>query len=229
MNEPRRIFIGVDARQPVAYNVLQWSLQWGAKRPIIVQPILLRQLPQGIPRGLTDFSLSRYLVPWLCGFKGRALFMDADMVATHDTDINELFDLMENEFFDVAMNTELPRFEWPSMMLFDCPAFEHITPETLSSIKNPLADRTIESFPSQWNRMVITGGDGKDADHAKILHFTQGLPCFFETRNTPGASQWEVMKRHMLHSVSWMELMGQSVHVRPVLEAMITRYTRKLG
>ena len=82
------IFIGVDRRQWLAYTVLQHSLQSRSSKPLAITPLVLPQLP--ITRqGLTDFTFSRYLVPWLCDYKGVALFVDADFLCL--TDINELF------------------------------------------------------------------------------------------------------------------------------------------
>jgi len=224
-----KIFIGVDRRQPVAYNVLQWSLQWNSKRPLQIAPLLSTQLPE-MRRGLTDFTYSRYLVPYLCNFEGRALFIDGDMVVTEGTDINELFDMMPADF-DIAVNRSLPRFEWPSMMLFNCERFEHLTPEYVNDASHaPIVyeDLNVFDIPEEWNRMVVTGGHYRDSEGAKILHFTQGLPCFFETQRTPGASVWQLYKRHMLHSVPWKDLMLKSVHGRPVLEALINYYQRDM-
>ena len=75
------VFIGYDPRQPVAYNVLQHSIVRHASEPVAITPLILKQLPIE-RRGLTEFTFSRFLVPYLCGFKGMAVFLDADMVVT---------------------------------------------------------------------------------------------------------------------------------------------------
>mgnify|MGYP003348841068 CR=1 FL=1 len=78
-----RIFIGIDARQPVAYHVLVSSIQRRASRPVAITPLILEQLP--IQRqGLTTFTFSRYLVPYLCGYEGQGLFIDSDMILLDD-------------------------------------------------------------------------------------------------------------------------------------------------
>src|SRR6267378_6473230 len=41
-------------------------------------------------RNLTEFSLYRYLIPELCSFEGKAIYLDSDMVCLRD--IGELFD-----------------------------------------------------------------------------------------------------------------------------------------
>ena len=75
-----RVFIGYDDRQPVAYNVLQFSIATRSSRPVTITPLIINQLP--IKRtGLTPFTFSRFLVPWLCDYQGTALFLDIDMQA----------------------------------------------------------------------------------------------------------------------------------------------------
>jgi len=66
-NQPLRIFIGYDHRQAVAYNVLQFSLFRRSSRPLSISPLVLPTLPM-TRQGLTPFTFSRFLVPWLCDF-----------------------------------------------------------------------------------------------------------------------------------------------------------------
>ena len=112
MDEPLRVFIGVDRRQPVAYTAAAWSIARYATKPVAVTPLLLDQLPI-TRRGLTGFTYSRWLVPWLCGFRGKALFMDADMIVR--ADVAELFAL--DDMSAVSVMQEQERFEWPSLMV----------------------------------------------------------------------------------------------------------------
>ena len=118
------VFIGYDPRQPLAYNVLQHSIVRHSSRPVAITPLILSQLPMK-RRGLTEFTFSRFLVPYLCGFKGKALFLDADMVVTGD--ISELFE--QDELYAVAVQQDQPKFEWPSVMFFNCGACIRLTPE----------------------------------------------------------------------------------------------------
>ncbi len=76
-----RIFIGLDSRQPLAHTVAYTSLIQNASRPVSVTPLILEQLPIK-RRGLTEFTFSRYLVPWLMDYQGVGLFMDAQLVVT---------------------------------------------------------------------------------------------------------------------------------------------------
>ena len=78
-----RVFVGYDERQAVSYTTLQQSILETASQPVSVTPLILRTLPI-TRRGLTPFTFSRFLVPWLCKYEGHALFMDADMFLVSD-------------------------------------------------------------------------------------------------------------------------------------------------
>lgn len=220
MMEPIRVFIGYEPRQPIAYNVLQHSIVRHASRPVSITPLILKQLPIK-RRGLTEFTFSRFLVPWLCGFRGHAVFMDADMVVTGD--IAELVDLAPMSAVSVVKDQQ--RFEWSSMMLFNCGACIRLTPEFIDDEKNQLLDLawapSIGDLPKAWNHCV--GYEPPD-DEAKLLHFTQGLPLWHETAGLRQDAAWHEEHRAATHTVTWKELMGRSIHAKHVLERMFGRY-----
>lgn len=206
-----RVFIGTDPRQPIAYNVLANSILRHASKPVAITPLSLKTLPIK-RRGLTEFSFSRFLVPYLCDFKGAALFLDADMVVT--ADIAELF-AQANGLDSVQVNRNQERFEWPSAMLFNCEHCTTLTPEYIDSPKNQLYDfawaKSIGQFDAAWNKAVGYAPAGLDA---KLYHFTKGIPIWRETRGNVEDAVFHDAYKHMLHSVSHAELMGNSVHVR---------------
>jgi len=96
-----RVFIGFDSREGVAVNVLTDSIQAHATRPVQIAQIRLSQL-EGVykrsrhPLQSTDFSFSRFLVPWLCNYEGWALFIDADMLCRGD--LSELWELRDERY-----------------------------------------------------------------------------------------------------------------------------------
>jgi len=213
------VFIGYDPRQPIAYNVLQHSIVTNSSAPVSITPLILSQLPIK-RRGLTEFTYSRFLVPYLCGFKGKALFLDADMVVTGD--IAELFEL--GGMNSVSVMQEQPKFEWASAMLFNCGACLQLTPEFIDDEQNKLFDlawaKYVGALPKEWNHCV---GYMEPAD-AHLYHYTQGLPCFHETKGLAEDGVWEDARRKANGTVSWNELMGNSVHREPVLRRMLGRY-----
>jgi hypothetical protein len=206
---PIRVFIGVDERQPVGLTVLQHSIVWRSSHPVAIQPLILKQLPIK-RRGLTSFTFSRFLVPWLCGYEGQAIFMDADVLVRGD-----IAELIREASMDheVLVMQDQPRFEWPSVMVFNNPLCRVLTPEYIDDPANKLFDlawaKSPGSFPKEWNRCVgyESGGD------AKLYHYTQGLPVWPETRgNFPEDQLWIDEHRRANGTVAWKELMGSSVH-----------------
>jgi lipopolysaccharide biosynthesis glycosyltransferase len=204
-----RVFIGYDPRQPIAYNVLQHSIVRHASRPVSITPLILRQLPLK-RRGLTEFTYSRFLVPWLCGYSGQALFLDADMVVKGD--IAEVFADFDGE---VAMQVSQAQFEWASAMLFNCDRCGHLTPEFVEDKSNVLFDmkwaERIGQLSPTWNHCV---GYAEPQD-SKLYHYTQGIPVWEQTRGVEDLPFMTEAKA-MLHTVSWQELMGNSVHAEHV-------------
>lgn len=87
MQSPFRIFIGTEDSQVVAHQVLEHSIRRHATVPVQVTPML--NLPVPVPanpanRARVGFSFTRFLIPELCGYEGRALYIDADMLVFGD-------------------------------------------------------------------------------------------------------------------------------------------------
>lgn len=210
-----RIFIGIDERQPVAYHVLVSSIQRRASRPVAITPLILNQLPIE-RRGLTSFTYSRYLVPYLCGYQGQGLFIDSDMLLLGD--IAELFDDATGAAVDVVPFAGQFAFERPSVMLFDCAQCKSLTPEFIeTNIPQDFATWTnnVGALSPDWNHLV---GYAQPNPNAKLIHYTQGVPGYKECRDCEYAAEWFAEKQTMLEHCSWLEIMGNSVHAKPVLD-----------
>jgi hypothetical protein len=149
------------------------------------------------------------------------LFLDADMVVTGD--ICELFDCADYTY-DLQMQTEQPKFEWPSAMLFNNARCRVLTPEFIENPENKLFNmewaKSVGSFPAEWNHCV---GYTEPKD-AKLYHYTQGIPCWMETQGLPEDVYWFEETKALKHTVSWKELMGTSVHAKPVLKRFLAKY-----
>lgn len=214
-----RVFIGYDPRQPLAYNTLQHSIVRHSSVPVSITPLILSQLPLK-RRGLTEFTYSRFLVPYLCNYQGPAVFMDADIVVKGD--IKELFDAADGSAVQV-MKAQ-PKFEWASVMLFDCSKCEVLTPEYVETHPDLFSldwAPIIGEIPDDFNHCV----GYQEPKKAKLYHYTQGLPCWPETSGLPEDAAWVEEAKLINKSVSWKELMGKSVHATPVLK----RYFQRLS
>lgn len=206
-----RIFIGVDERQPLAYTVLQSSIIRHASRPVAITPLLLSQLPIS-RRGLTDFTFSRYLVPFLSGYQGISLFLDADMIVR--CDIHELFGLADENAVKVVKKKE--RFEWPALMLFNNSLCTELTPELIEKGQpQNFGWGDVGELPDEYHHLV--GYDEPNPD-AKIVHYTMGIPEFPEVAGCEFEREWHLEKQIALRSPSWFALMGKSKHAAKVLE-----------
>lgn len=200
------IFIGVDVRQPIAYTALQSSIIARASVPVSITPLLIDSLPI-TRRGLTDFTYTRYLPPYLMGYKGTALFLDADMIVLED--IKELFDLADDRYAVQVVKAK-QRFEWPSMMLLNCEKCTALTPEFIENgTPQNLSWGEVGELPKEWNHCV--GYDEPNLD-AKLIHYTMGIPAFKEVQHLERTDDWFQEMKAANSTVGYQELMGKSVH-----------------
>jgi lipopolysaccharide biosynthesis glycosyltransferase len=103
---PLKIFIGSGEQSLLERKVLIYSLHKHTQSNLDIavfngthnavekggQPPALAPLPLHLKyRNQTEFSLYRYLIPELCSFSGRALYLDSDMICLQD--IGGLFDV----------------------------------------------------------------------------------------------------------------------------------------
>jgi len=217
--EPLRVFVGYDERQPVAYHVLCHSIMQSASVPVAITPLILHQLPID-RKELTDFTYSRYLVPYLCDYVGKAVFLDSDMLVL--SDIAELFEAAGNDAVSVVPFFGQFKFERPSVMVFNNDKCEVLTPKFINDVMNPVSDlawaESVGSLPMDWNFLV--GYSTPEKTKPKLLHFTQGIPLYKECRECYGADEWFADFQNMQDCCSWLEIMGGSVHMQPVLKRL---------
>ncbi len=220
---PLRIFIGFDPRQIVSYTALTTSLVITSSRPIATIPLVLDTVP--ITRaGLTPFTYSRFLVPWLCGFEGWALFLDADELVLGD--IAELFAMADETRAVMVADDPVYSFEWASVMLFNCahPDNRVLTPDYIDDAARCRDPHGIDwtdnrgSLPPEWNVLV---GYQEIPENPKLLHYSCGVPAFPETQQTPTREFWERMVHVATSAHPWAELMGQSIHAKTLADGRV--------
>lgn len=212
-SEPNRIFIGYDHRQPVSMAVLIQSIYTRSTKPVSITPLVYSQLPMERKDGLTPFTWSRFLVPYLRNYQGWALFLDIDILLAGD--ISELFNFA-NDDYAIMVSKNNKKFEWASVMLFNCAHDSNkiLTPEFVNQAKglhgiNWCKEDEIGDLPREWNHLV---GYDKPRKDAKLIHYTQGVPCFNETVDSEYAEEWHAVHQSINHAHPWLELMGSSVH-----------------
>ncbi len=204
-----KIFIGCDPRQLISLNVLVNSIYRRASKPVSITPLVIETLP--LKRtGLTPFTYSRFLAPYLCNYEGWSLFLDADILL--NCDINEIFAL-KNDDYAVMVSKNVKKFEWASVMLFNNPKCKVLTPEYIENAPRlhdcSWAEDSVGDIPREYNHLV---GYDKPNPDAKLIHYTQGVPAFPETNDCEHAQAWFEEHKLMNSAKSWLELMGNSVH-----------------
>lgn len=221
--QPIRVFIGFDPREDVAFSVLSHSIQRHASQPVAIAPVMLDQLKsvyrrERNPLQSTEFSFSRFLTPWLCGYEGWAVFMDCDMLMVDDVAklwamrderhavqvVKHVHVPKEDTKFLGAVQTRYEKKNWSSVMLMNCARCTALTPEyvntatglELHQFKWLRDDALIGEIPSRWNHLV--GYDAPRAD-AALVHYTIGGPYFAEYDGCEYAREWHEEHDRMLH------------------------------
>ncbi len=218
------IYIGYDPREAVAFNVLAHSIHARASQPVSITPLMLSQLGGTLtrerhPLQSTDFSFSRFLVPYLSGYQGWSIFMDCDMLVLDD--IAKLWALSDERYavqvvkhnhvpkeeikFLGATQTKYEKKNWSSVILFNNPQCKALTPEyvnrasglELHQFKWLGNDDLIGEIPHRWNHLV--GYDPPNPD-VSLVHYTIGGPYFPEYRDCEHAAVWQRERDAMLHA-----------------------------
>jgi hypothetical protein len=210
-----RIFLGYDSREPASYHVAAHSLMTRASKTVSITPLIQDQLrAQGIytrHKGMlesTEFSMTRFLVPYLSNYEGISIFMDCDVLVQDD--IYKLVKYVddyslavckhdytpknEKKFLDQYQST-YPRKNWSSLMVFNnekCKALtlDYVNKEATGLMLHRfwwLKDYDIGSIPLEWNWLV---GEYEPNPDAKILHYTLGGPWFEGYKNCDHADLW---------------------------------------
>ena len=92
------LYVGFDPRESAVYHVFCQSVIEQSSELVSFTPLHEPMLHgfKGQQDGTNAFTFSRYLVPYLNGFYGAALFVDGDMHV--NCDINELLDLFDPDY-----------------------------------------------------------------------------------------------------------------------------------
>ena len=208
-----RVFIGYDSREAVVYHVCAQSIIRHTTQPVSLTPLALSTLSSYKERhsdGSNQFIYSRFLTPFLCDYKGWALFIDGDMLLR--TDLSELWALRDETKAVMCVhhdyktktqskylgsrNADYPRKNWSSVVLWNCghPANRDVTPSFIEGATGAqlhrftwLSDDLIGEIPKVWNWLPDEFGANPDA---KLLHWTLGAPSFHEYADVPMAEEW---------------------------------------
>ena len=204
-NEINTIYIGYDEREATAYEVLKFSIERTASKPVQVLPLkkdilehmemytrqseIIKGQPYDTIDGRpfsTDFSFSRFLIPALNMYQGKALFEICDMDYYPLWCVHHKYEPEHKTKMDGKEQHIYPRKNWSSLMMFNCghDYNKRLTPEVVNTHTGrwlhsfgwlPDKEADIGQIPEEWN--WLDGHSDPDLN-AKNVHFTTGGPWF---------------------------------------------------
>ena len=229
--EPLRVYVGWDSREDIAYQVCKQSILDHASVPVKVIPLKQDDLrKKGIytrsvdQLASTEFTFTRFLVPYLAGYTGWALFIDCDFVFLDD--VKKIFDQADDKYaimcaqhdytpkegtkMDGQVQHVYPRKNWSSMMLINCGSYTNgvLTKELVNNETKTGAyfhrfswvpDAEVGELSHEWNWLVGWYKEPEDGT-PKALHYTEGGPWFKEYENCEYALEWYKAKSSYLEN-----------------------------
>ncbi len=202
-----KIYVGYDSREDIAWQVCRHSMLRHAQGDICVHPLrqtTLREL--GLysraedAKASTEFSLTRFLTPYLAATPGWSMFIDCDVLFTGDVsdillglDNSKAVYCVQHDYspanmikMDGKAQHVYPRKNWSSMMLFNGshPDVKALTPEVVNAAEPAFLhrfswvrqDSDIGAADLTWN--FLEGEYPVPAVPPKAIHFTNGGPWF---------------------------------------------------
>ncbi|HVJ82188.1 MAG TPA: glycosyltransferase [Planctomycetia bacterium] len=193
LEEPIRVFVGCDDSQMIAAKVLEYSIRRFTSRPVQFLPMLdlhepTPKDPKNRPR--TGFSFYRLHIPSLAGYKGRAIYVDADMLVFGD--LAEVWDLPMGNCRVHCSRQEAPPDAWKesgwfkagrqmSVMLLDCARLDwniekivadldagrYDYPKLMFDLCVVPHDEIGEAIPAEWNSL-----EHFESGRTRLLHYT---------------------------------------------------------
>jgi hypothetical protein len=229
MGETLNVFIGYDSKEPIAYHVLSHSILRRASGPISITPLAIDQLKSIYtrargPKESTEFSLTRFLVPYLSRYRGTSVFMDCDMLClddlykmTREVAVPPFKPVMvvkhdyvpkTTKKFLGQVQTKYPRKNWSSFMIMDNDlclraglTLNYVNEATGLDLHRfnwidpaRYTGDPIGELPLEWNWLV---GEYDPNPKAKILHYTLGGPWFAEYSDCDHSKEWFAELAHM--------------------------------
>ncbi len=221
MSKLLNIFVGFDQKEAIAYHTFVQSIIEKSSTPLSITPLAENNLDHYSEKhtdGTNKFTYSRFLVPYLMGFKGWAIFVDGDMVCL--SDIKELKNFFnpdnavsvvkhnyktkhKTKYFG-QKNEDYPRKNWSSVIIWNCehPKNKILTPDFISEKEGSflhrfkwLEDSEIGEIPKKWNWLAIEYEDKQDLS---LIHYTLGTPCFREYSDKSLSEHWKSCYNNLL-------------------------------
>jgi len=232
-DDPIRIFCGAarDARLP--FEVLAHSIRRHTARAVEIRAIDNGTAPMPAdPRHApyTEFSFARFAIPALCGHRGRAVYMDSDMLVFRD--FAELWDQPfdgAKVLIEVGSRGQRDRGKHAAVMLLDCAALDWDVARIVAGLGtrydyNALMavevllgpGEMVERIPAGWNDL-----DTYDPARTRNLHYTEIRTQPWVTAGHPCGQLWiDALRRAMADGAVTVDLVRGEIaegYARPSL------------
>ncbi len=213
-----KVYVGYDSREDIAWQVCRHSLLRHADPSLPVYPLrqtTLREL--GLytrpidAKASTEFSITRFLTPFLAAYDGWSVFTDCDFLFTADIrklaaalDPAKAIHVVQHDYtpalavkMDGKAQHVYPRKNWSSFIAFNGahPAVKALTPAVVNSAEPAYLhrftwadDKDIGTLDLGWNFLVGEYPKPKAAPNA--IHYTNGGPWFENHVNVDYGDLW---------------------------------------
>jgi hypothetical protein len=210
--EPMRVFCGLDETQIVAARTLEYTIRKHASRPVRFYPMLNVPTPEPkdpANRGRTGFSFARFHIPKLSGYKGRALYVDADMQVFGD--LAALWDVPFNGAKVMCTRQDEPPPAWKdlswfhpgrqlSVMMLDCERLDWDVEEIVGGLDESrytyeqlmfelcIVDpaEITDDLPPVWNHL-----EHYEPGETRLIHYTVVPTQPWKNDQNPNRELWE--------------------------------------
>jgi len=230
---PIRVFVGTDTIQKMGVRMLEYSIK--KHTPISVEVVPIDDSDVPIPedpenRSRTGFSFCRFHIPKLCGFKGRAIYMDADMQVFTDLGNLWTWPMGDADVLYCQQPAERGRTPQYSVMLMNCSNLgwdiqkiirgldqrQYSYEELMGNCCILAEDRKRMGLPYEWNSLEYYE-EGKTS----LLHYTD-MPTqpWVSNRNPSGQLWYDLLKEAVLEgfvTIDDLYLEIEKGHVSPEL------------
>lgn len=211
------VYIGYDEKEAIAAHVCKHSILMRTDQlcPPEISYLKSEHIPELTrarePHQSTDFTYTRFMIPYLEEYMGFSIFCDCDFLFLGD--ILDLFHSIDKtkavsvvkhppyvphttKKMEGIQQHTMWRKNWASLIVFnnEHPSNKKLTPEYINTIDPGrrlhtfewLEDEEIGSIPLEWNTL----DDYYHLTDPKAIHYTDGGPWFANYQDTMYSKEW---------------------------------------
>jgi len=208
-----RVFIGYDKREHLAAMICKYSIV--KRSPESTHITFLKSIEidafkrERERTQSTDFTYTRFLVPYLSGYQGWSVFCDCDFLFLNDinllmayADPSKAVCVVKHPSYiphtglkmDNIPQHRMEKKNWASLMLFNNshPDTQKLTPEYINTVQPGVLLHTFDwtdnigSIPMNWNVL----DNYYDITPLNAIHYTDGGPWFENYKQTQYSNYW---------------------------------------